>query len=116
MPGNHPEDSVRLSERAMIHAENMQSEGWYTTANVLAASAEALDEARAAVASIRTRVGQINQARENYTAQSLFQIGRATEALLQTADSLERVLSLPPSHQTPAGEPERGPIGSGSGK
>lgn len=33
-----------LPQRAMIHAENMQSEGWYTTANVLAECAEALDE------------------------------------------------------------------------
>lgn len=33
-----------LPERALIHAENMQSEGWYTTANVLAECAEALDE------------------------------------------------------------------------
>lgn len=93
MPGDHPEVTVKLSERAMIHADNMQSEGWYTTANVLAASAEALDEARAAIASIRTRVGQIDQARKNYTAQSPLQIERATEALLQTADSLERALS-----------------------
>ncbi len=35
---------MKLAERALIHAENMQSEGWYTTANVLAACAEALDE------------------------------------------------------------------------
>lgn len=33
-----------LPERALIHADNMQSEGWYTTANVLAECAEALDE------------------------------------------------------------------------
>lgn len=33
-----------LSQRAMIHADNMQSEGWYTTANVLAECAETLDE------------------------------------------------------------------------
>lgn len=32
-----------LPNRAMIHADNMQSEGWYTTANVLAECAEALD-------------------------------------------------------------------------
>lgn len=31
-----------LSPRLEVHAENMQSEGWYTTANVLAEAAEAL--------------------------------------------------------------------------
>lgn len=31
-----------LSPRLMTHANNMQSEGWYTTANVLAEAAEAL--------------------------------------------------------------------------
>lgn len=31
-----------LSPRLMTHADNMQSEGWYTTANVLAEAAEAL--------------------------------------------------------------------------
>ena len=31
-----------LSTRLMTHADNMQSEGWYTTANVLAEAAEAL--------------------------------------------------------------------------
>lgn len=31
-----------LSPRLMTHAYNMQSEGWYTTANVLAEAAEAL--------------------------------------------------------------------------
>lgn len=31
-----------LSSRLMVHADNMQSEGWYTTANVLAEAAEAL--------------------------------------------------------------------------
>ena len=31
-----------LSPRLMTHAESMQSEGWYTTANVLAEAAEAL--------------------------------------------------------------------------
>lgn len=34
---------MKLSERALIHAGNMQSEGWYTTANVLAECAEALE-------------------------------------------------------------------------
>lgn len=31
-----------LSTRLMTHADSMQSEGWYTTANVLAEAAEAL--------------------------------------------------------------------------
>ena len=31
-----------LSARLEVHAGNMQSEGWYTTANVLAEAAEAL--------------------------------------------------------------------------
>jgi hypothetical protein len=31
-----------LSSRLEVHADNMQSEGWYTTANVLAEAAEAL--------------------------------------------------------------------------
>lgn len=31
-----------LSPRLMIHADKMQSEGWYVTANVLAEAAEAL--------------------------------------------------------------------------
>lgn len=31
-----------LSKRLEVHADNMQSEGWYTTANALAAAAEAL--------------------------------------------------------------------------
>lgn len=31
-----------LSQRLEAHADNMQSEGWYTTANVLAEAAEAL--------------------------------------------------------------------------
>lgn len=31
-----------LSPRLMSHADSMQSEGWYTTANVLAEAAEAL--------------------------------------------------------------------------
>lgn len=31
-----------LSPRLEVHADNMQSEGWYTTANVLAEAAEAL--------------------------------------------------------------------------
>lgn len=31
-----------LSQRLMGHAESMQSEGWYTTANALAEAAEAL--------------------------------------------------------------------------
>jgi hypothetical protein len=31
-----------LSPRLEVHAENMQAEGWYTTANVLAEAAEAL--------------------------------------------------------------------------
>jgi hypothetical protein len=31
-----------LSPRLMIHADNMQSEGWYITANVMAEAAEAL--------------------------------------------------------------------------
>lgn len=31
-----------LSQRLMTHADNMQSEGWYTTANVLAEATEAL--------------------------------------------------------------------------
>lgn len=31
-----------LSPRLMTHADNMQGEGWYTTANVLAEAAEAL--------------------------------------------------------------------------
>ncbi len=34
--------SPSLSRRLMTHADNMQSEGWYTTANVLAEAAEAL--------------------------------------------------------------------------
>lgn len=34
---------MTLSERAMLHAENMATEGWYTTANVLAECAEALE-------------------------------------------------------------------------
>jgi hypothetical protein len=32
-----------LSRRLMTHADNMQSEGWYTTANVLAEAAEAIE-------------------------------------------------------------------------
>ena len=32
-----------LSKRLLTHADNMQSEGWYTTANVLAEAAEVLD-------------------------------------------------------------------------
>lgn len=35
---------MKLSERALIHADKMDEEGWYVTANVLAACAEALDE------------------------------------------------------------------------
>jgi DNA-binding transcriptional regulator YiaG len=35
---------MKLSERALIHADKMDDEGWYVTANVLAACAEALDE------------------------------------------------------------------------
>jgi DNA-binding transcriptional regulator YiaG len=35
---------MKLSERALIHADKMDGEGWYVTANVLAACAEALDE------------------------------------------------------------------------
>ena len=31
-----------LSKRLEVHADNMHSEGWYTTANVLAEAAEAL--------------------------------------------------------------------------
>lgn len=31
-----------LSQRLVAHADNMQGEGWYTTANVLAEAAEAL--------------------------------------------------------------------------
>lgn len=31
-----------LSTRLLTHADNMQSEGWYTTANVLAEAAEVL--------------------------------------------------------------------------
>lgn len=31
-----------LSKRLEVHADNMQGEGWYTTANVLAEAAEAL--------------------------------------------------------------------------
>lgn len=34
-----------LSTRLMTHADSMQSEGWYTTANVLAEAAEALEAA-----------------------------------------------------------------------
>jgi len=34
-----------LAQRCMIHADKMQGEGWYVTANVLAAAAEALDAA-----------------------------------------------------------------------
>lgn len=33
-----------LSKRALLHADKMDEEGWYVTANVLAACAEALDE------------------------------------------------------------------------
>lgn len=33
-----------LADRCRIHAEKMQNEGWYVTANVLAEAAEALDE------------------------------------------------------------------------
>lgn len=40
---------MKLSERAIIHANKMQDEGWYVTANVLAACAEALDEDTAAM-------------------------------------------------------------------
>jgi len=40
---------VKLSERALIHADKMDEEGWYVTANVLAACAAALDEERAAM-------------------------------------------------------------------
>lgn len=40
---------MKLSERALIHADKMDEEGWYVTANVLAACAEALDEEPAAM-------------------------------------------------------------------
>jgi hypothetical protein len=35
---------MKLSQRALIHADKMDEEGWYVTANILAACAEALDE------------------------------------------------------------------------
>ncbi len=35
-----------LSQRLLIHADNMQGEGWYTTANVLAEAAQALGAAK----------------------------------------------------------------------
>jgi DNA-binding transcriptional regulator YiaG len=38
------EAEMKLSERALIHADKMDDEGWYVTANILAACAEALDE------------------------------------------------------------------------
>ena len=43
---------MTLSERALIHADNMQSEGWYTTANVLAECAEVLERLRGALQKI----------------------------------------------------------------
>ena len=49
-------------------------------------------EAKATAASIRTRVGQIEKARRNFTADSLYQIERAVAALMQTANDLERVV------------------------
>jgi hypothetical protein len=36
--------AMKLSERALIHADKVQEEGLYVTANVLAACAEALEE------------------------------------------------------------------------
>jgi DNA-binding XRE family transcriptional regulator len=35
---------MKLSERCAIHAEKMNDEGWYVTANILAAAAEILNE------------------------------------------------------------------------
>lgn len=35
---------LTLSKRALLHADKMDEEGWYVTANVLALCAEALDE------------------------------------------------------------------------
>ena len=38
------EGRMKLSERCAIHAEKMNDEGWYVTANILAAAAEILNE------------------------------------------------------------------------
>lgn len=96
---------LTLPERALIHADRMDEQGWYVTANVLAASADALAIAAATVASIRTRAGQITAAREKFTAQSPLQIWKATDELLQAADRLEAALSAVPSqHHSSQGE------------
>lgn len=45
IPVNLPDIPVSkgpIAPRLMTHANNMQSEGWYTTANILAEAAEAL--------------------------------------------------------------------------
>lgn len=44
IPGLH---KPSLSDRCRVHADNMQSEGWYTTANVLDEAAQALDQLNA---------------------------------------------------------------------
>jgi hypothetical protein len=87
---------MKLSERALIHADNMQSEGWYTTANVLAACADAIDDKPAAaatkafVASIRSSIGQIKKAQEKPTANSWLKIEIACDKLMDAAASFER--------------------------
>ena len=47
IPVNLPEIPVPLPDlvkRCRIHADKMQDEGWYTTANALDAAAEALEK------------------------------------------------------------------------
>lgn len=36
-------ESIPISRRCRIHADKMQDEGWYVTANVLAAAADEID-------------------------------------------------------------------------
>jgi hypothetical protein len=81
---------LTLPQRAMIHADNMQSEGWYTTANVLAECAEVLDAAEALRAATQSSVGHIEKARKHATANSNLQIEMACDKLLEAVAAFER--------------------------
>jgi hypothetical protein len=41
-PATDPTGPVTIEQRCLTHADKMQEEGWYTTANVLAAAAETI--------------------------------------------------------------------------
>ena len=47
-------NAATLAQRCMIHADKMQGEGWYVTANVLAAASERIEALETKLSAFRS--------------------------------------------------------------